>query len=48
VKKLLPTLTDGNLIAHKGPSKAINDSKKIMFADHMDEIGMIGNPVDKI
>jgi len=36
----------GNLIAHKMPSKANRDSKKIMIAAHMDEIGLIVSHVD--
>ena len=37
----------GNLIVHKHPSKATNDSKKIMIAAHMDEIGVIVSHVDE-
>lgn len=39
--------TLGNLIARKRPSKATKDSKKIMVAAHMDEIGVIVSHVDE-
>ncbi len=37
----------GNLIARKQPSKATKDTKKIMIAAHMDEIGVIVSHVDQ-
>lgn len=37
----------GNLIARKGPSKATQNTKKIMIAAHMDEIGLIVSHVDE-
>jgi putative aminopeptidase FrvX len=37
----------GNLIARKHPSKATQDTKKIMIAAHMDEIGLIVSHVDE-
>lgn len=37
----------GNLIVRKHPSKATKDSKKIMIAAHMDEIGVIVSHVDE-
>ena len=37
----------GNLIARKAPAKNAKDSKKIMLAAHMDEIGLIVNHVDE-
>ena len=37
----------GNLIAHKHPSKTTQDTKKVMIAAHMDEIGVIVNHVDE-
>lgn len=37
----------GNLIARKCPGKATRDTKKIMIAAHMDEIGLIVSHVDK-
>jgi tetrahedral aminopeptidase len=37
----------GNLIVRKRPSKAKKDSKKIMIAAHMDEIGVIVSHVDE-
>ncbi len=36
----------GNLIARKKPSKPSKDTKKIMIAAHMDEIGLIVSHVD--
>jgi putative aminopeptidase FrvX len=36
----------GNLIVHKRPSKRTKDTKKIMIAAHMDEIGIIVSHVD--
>lgn len=36
----------GNLIARKKPSKVTKDTKKIMIAAHMDEIGIIVSHVD--
>ena len=37
----------GNLIARKRPAKAAHDTRKIMIAAHMDEIGVIVSHVDK-
>ena len=37
----------GNLIARKCPAKTAKDSKKIMIAAHMDEIGVIVSHVDE-
>ncbi len=37
----------GNLIARKKPSKVNKDTRKIMIAAHMDEIGLIVSHVDK-
>lgn len=37
----------GNLIARKKPSKPSGDTKKIMIAAHMDEIGLIVSHVDE-
>lgn len=37
----------GNLIARKRPTKASKDTKKIMIAAHMDEIGLIASHVDE-
>ena len=37
----------GNLIARKRPGKAAKDTKKIMIAAHMDEIGVIVSHVDE-
>lgn len=37
----------GSVIAHKKPAKSARDSKKIMLAAHMDEIGVIVSHVDK-
>ena len=37
----------GNLIARKKPSKQNDDTKKIMIAAHMDEIGLIVSHVDQ-
>lgn len=37
----------GNLIAHKGPSKSKGNTRKIMIAAHMDEIGLIVSHVDQ-
>ena len=37
----------GNLIARKKPSKVNGDTKKIMIAAHMDEIGLIVSHVDE-
>jgi endoglucanase len=37
----------GNLIARKCPSRATKDTKKIMIAAHMDEIGVIVSHVDE-
>jgi putative aminopeptidase FrvX len=39
--------TLGNLIARKRPRKATRDTKKIMIAAHMDEIGVIVSHVDE-
>ena len=39
--------TLGNLIAHKRPTKTGKDTKKIMIAAHMDEIGVIVSHVDQ-
>lgn len=39
--------TLGNLIARKQPAKATRDTKKIMIAAHMDEIGVIVSHVDE-
>jgi putative aminopeptidase FrvX len=39
--------TLGNLIAHKRPTKPSRDTKKIMIAAHMDEIGVIVSHVDE-
>jgi tetrahedral aminopeptidase len=37
----------GNLIARKHPGKVTNDTRKIMIAAHMDEIGVIVSHVDE-
>ncbi len=37
----------GNLIARKKPSAGAKNPKKIMFAAHMDEIGVIASHIDK-
>jgi len=37
----------GNLIVRKKPTKQTKDTKRIMVAAHMDEIGLIVNHVDK-
>lgn len=37
----------GNLIARKKPAKVTKDTKKIMVAAHMDEIGLIASHVDE-
>lgn len=37
----------GNLVARKHPSKVTKDTKKIMVAAHMDEIGVIVSHVDE-
>jgi len=37
----------GNLIARKKPSKVTKDTKKIMIAAHMDEIGLMVSHVDE-
>lgn len=37
----------GNLIARKRPARQTKDTKKIMIAAHMDEIGLIVSHVDK-
>src|SRR5688572_32325112 len=37
----------GNLIARKHPSKKVADTKRIMVAAHMDEIGLMVSHVDK-
>jgi endoglucanase len=37
----------GNLIARKRPGKAAKNSKKIMIAAHMDEIGLMASHVDE-
>jgi endoglucanase len=37
----------GNLIVHKGPRAQTKDTKKIMIAAHMDEIGLIVSHVDE-
>ena len=37
----------GNLIARKRPSKVTKDTKKIMIAAHMDEIGLMVSHVDE-
>ena len=37
----------GNLIARKRPAKAAHDTRKIMIAAHMEEIGVIVSHVDK-
>jgi putative aminopeptidase FrvX len=39
--------TLGNLIARKRPAKAAQDTKKVMVAAHMDEIGVIVSHVDE-
>ena len=39
--------TLGNLIAHKRPTKRAKDSRKVMVAAHMDEIGVIVSHVDE-
>jgi len=39
--------TLGNLIARKSPTKPSRDTKKIMIAAHMDEIGVIVSHVDE-
>ena len=36
----------GNLIARKKPSKVTKDTKKVMIAAHMDEIGIMVSHVD--
>ena len=37
----------GNLIVRKKPTVAVKNSKRIMLAAHMDEIGVIVSHVDK-
>ena len=37
----------GNLIVHKRPNKQTKDTKKIMIAAHMDEIGLMVSHVDE-
>lgn len=37
----------GNLIARKRPSKFTKDTKKIMIAAHMDEIGLMASHIDE-
>lgn len=37
----------GNLIAHKRPTKAARQARRIMIAAHMDEIGVIAHHVDE-
>src|SRR4030095_9509118 len=37
----------GNLIVHKRPSKQTKDTRKIMIAAHMDEIGLMVSHVDE-
>ena len=37
----------GNLIVRKKPARVTNDTKKIMVAAHMDEIGLIASHVDE-
>ena len=37
----------GNLIVRKGPTRAARDTKKVMIAAHMDEIGVIVSHVDE-
>ena len=37
----------GSLIVRKRPSKPIKDTKKIMIAAHMDEIGIIASHIDE-
>ena len=37
----------GNLIARKKPTKQIKDTKKVMIAAHMDEIGLMVSHVDE-
>lgn len=37
----------GNLIARKRPGKAVSNTRKIMIAAHMDEIGVIASHVDE-
>ena len=37
----------GNLIARKRPSKYTKDTKKIMIAAHMDEIGLMASHIDE-
>ena len=37
----------GNLIVRKRPSKVTKDTKKIMIAAHMDEIGLMVSHVDE-
>ena len=37
----------GNLIVHKRPAKPARDTKKVMIAAHMDEIGVIASHVDE-
>jgi tetrahedral aminopeptidase len=39
--------TLGNLIVHKRPTKPAGNTKKIMVAAHMDEIGIIASHIDK-
>ena len=39
--------TLGNLIARKRPAKTTQETKKVMIAAHMDEIGVIVNHVDE-
>ena len=37
----------GNLIVHKKPTKVMKDTKKVMIAAHMDEIGLMVSHVDE-
>ena len=39
--------TLGNLIVHKSPNKPTKDTRKVMVAAHMDEIGLIVSHVDE-
>ena len=38
--------TLGNLIVHKRPNRPTKDTRKVMVAAHMDEIGLIVSHVD--